>query len=94
MAGPQVRLGGGWNCDPSQTTAGEATADGDRSGDEAGEDGAAHPRFPMATKTSGITNLFMESQSVQDPCGFLPAPALRGLGVALPRFDGQLDYAA
>jgi hypothetical protein len=78
MAGPQVRVGGGWNCDPSQTTAGDATAEGAGGGDDGAEDVEAHPNTPMATKTYGITNLFMASRSVHDvgPGGGCPRTAV------------------
>lgn len=58
-AGPQVRLGGGWNCDPSQTTSGEATAEGDESGDDRAEDVGAHPATPAATSAREITSILI-----------------------------------
>jgi hypothetical protein len=65
MAGPQVRLGGGWNCDPSQTTAGEATAEGDGA-----EDDPAHPAPMVATSAREIANLLMAPRTVRYPCRF------------------------
>ena len=70
MAGPQVRLGGGWNCDPSQTTSGDATADGDGVGDNGTEDAGAHPATTIATIAMEITNRLMAPRTVRDPCRF------------------------
>src|SRR5450759_43819 len=80
MAGPQVRLGGGWNCDPSQTTTGEATAEGDGSGDDGAESGAAHPATTSATMMAEITDLLMAPRTVGHPYRFPHPRAIRSPG--------------
>ena len=70
MAGPQVRLGGGWNCDPSQMTAGEATAEGDGGGEDGTDDDAAHPATTMATVAREIPSLLMALRTVRHPSRF------------------------
>jgi hypothetical protein len=77
MAGPQVRLGCGWNCDPSQTTAGDATAAGDGGGDD-DEDGTAHPATTMATSAREIASLLMAPRTVRYPCRFRSVHDTRG----------------
>jgi len=77
IAGPQVRLGGGWNCDPSQTTSGEATAEGDESGDDRAEDVGAHPATTMATVEREITSLLMAPATVRRACRFPRARAIQ-----------------
>ena len=73
MAGPQVRLGGGWNCDPSQTTSGDATADG-------ADDRAAHPATTVAIIAMEITSLLMAPRTVRYPCRFPCARPLAARG--------------
>src|SRR5450759_1765085 len=63
IAGPQVRLGGGWNCDPSQTTSGEATAEG-------AEDDEVQPTTTMATIARETTSLLMAPRTVRYPRRF------------------------
>src|ERR1035437_2560639 len=75
-AGPQVRLGGGWNCDPSQPTSGEAAAEGDESGDDRAEDVGAHPAT-TTTIAIEITSLLMAPATVRRACRFPRARAIQ-----------------
>src|SRR5450759_3548252 len=72
IAGPQVRLGGGWNCDPSQMTSGEATAEGAEDDDE-------HAATTMATSAREITSLLMAPATVRRACRFPRARAIQAV---------------
>jgi hypothetical protein len=70
MAGPQVRLGGGWKCDPSQTTSGDATVEG--ADDDGVEDDVEHPATTMAAIASEIANLLMPNRRSNLHAGSCP----------------------
>ena len=89
MAGPQVRLGGGWNCAVSQTTSGEASAEGDGGGDDTEVD-EVHPATTVPTIATEITSRLMAAPTVRCPCRFPGAGPVTGTVVARGLHDGRL----
>jgi len=91
IAGPQVRLGVGRNCAVSQTTSGDARAEGDGSGDDGAEDVAAHPAATVATVAREIQSLLMAPLTVRHPCRFPRATALFAARGQAIRRGSRLD---
>src|SRR5665647_46021 len=90
IAGPQVRLGVGWNCALSQATSGEATAEATGSEDDGAEDVAAHPATTAATSAREITSILIALRTVRRSCRFPRARAIRGPGPR--RATGETDH--